>query len=155
MTHLAERIQILIESKDLLLADHPPHERCLLPSWWRGHIMDVRSELDSTWDAVASIVQRCDERIRELIVYLLREEPSSEPATSPSSESTTSLSLAVKKRAGESQDDGTQKRSKTMREVSAADPARLAAAAAKANATTVVLVGALAGGKGSAAGILN
>ena len=76
--------------------------------------MDVRSELDSTWDAVASIVQRCAERIRELQVCLMREEPTLEPATSSTSESTTLLSLAVKKKAGESQDDRTEKRSKSI-----------------------------------------
>ena len=68
--------------------------------------MDVRSELDSIWDAVVDITRRCDEQIRELRVCLATKEPSSEP--------TTSLSSAAEKRAGESQDGGTSKRSKTM-----------------------------------------
>jgi hypothetical protein len=109
MNNLNVRIQILIESKDLLLTDHhKPHERCRLPSWWRGHIMDIRSELDSVWDAVIYIVQRCDEQVHELKASSAREEPSPESTTSPSS--------AVKKRAGESQDGGAPKRSKTMGE---------------------------------------
>ena len=78
--------------------------------------MDVRSELDSVWDAVVYIVQRCDEQIRELKACLAREKPSSESTTSPSLQPTTLPSSAVKKRAGESQDGGAPKRSKTMGE---------------------------------------
>jgi hypothetical protein len=64
--------------------------------------------LDSVWDSVIYIVQRCDEQVRELKASLVREEPSPELTTSPSS--------AIKKRAGESQDGGAPKRSKTMEE---------------------------------------
>jgi len=78
--------------------------------------MDVCSEFDSVWDAVAHIVQRCDEQIRDLKAFLVIEESSSQPKTSPSSEPTTSPSSVVKKRTDESQDDRTPKRSKTMTE---------------------------------------
>ena len=126
MHDLDQRIQLLIESKDLVLVHHYPEERNVLPGWWRGGVQDVYTELAHAWHAVAYIVHKCDEQIRELKACLATDttsassqpttSASSEPTTSPSSEPTMSPSSAVKKRPSESQDDGTQKRSKMMGE---------------------------------------
>lgn len=132
MQELDQRIQLLIETRDLVLVHHNPEERNVLPRWWRGGVQEVYTELAHAWHTVAYIVNKCDEQIRELKACLAREEPSlqpttsassqpttspsSEPTTSPSSEPTMSPSSAVKKRPSESQDDGTQKRSKMMGE---------------------------------------